>query len=159
GVNFIDVYHRTGHYKGPALPLTLGQEAGGVVEAVGEGVTEGAPGDRVAYTGVQGAYAAKAVVPAERLIKLPEGVPPRQGAAAMLQGMTAHYLTNDTFPLKPGDVCLVHAAAGGVGLLLCQMAKLRGARVLGTVGSEEKAKLALAAGADEVIRYQELDFV
>jgi NADPH2:quinone reductase len=159
GVNFIDVYFRTGHYKGVAFPLILGQEAAGVVESVGEGVTEVAPGDRVAYTNVHGAYAEKAAVPAARLVKLPEGVTTRQGAAAMLQGMTAHYLSNDTYPLKPGDVCLVHAAAGGVGLLLCQMAKLRGARVLGTVGSEEKAKLALEAGADEMIRYKEQDFV
>lgn len=159
GVNFIDVYFRTGHYKGQTFPLTLGQEAGGIVESIGPGITEVAPGDRVAYTGVHGAYAEKAAVPAARLVRLPEGVSTRQGAAAMLQGMTAHYLTNDTYPLKPGDVCLVHAAAGGVGLLLCQMAKLRGARVLGTVGSEEKAKLALAAGADEVIRYKEQDFV
>ncbi len=159
GVNFIDVYFRTGHYKGQTFPLTLGQEAAGVVESVGAGVAEVAPGDRVAYTGVHGAYAEKAAVPAARLVKLPEGVSTRQGAAAMLQGMTAYYLSNDTYPLKPGDVCLVHAAAGGVGLLLCQMAKLRGARVLGTVGSEEKAKLALAAGADQVIRYKEQDFV
>jgi NADPH2:quinone reductase len=159
GVNFIDVYFRTGHYKGAAFPITLGQEGAGVVESVGEGVTGVAPGDRVAYCAIQGAYAEKAAVPAARLVKLPDGVSARQGAAAMLQGMTAHYLANDTHPLKPGDVCLVHAAAGGVGLLLCQMAKLRGARVLGTVGSEEKAALALAAGADEVIRYKEQDFV
>jgi NADPH2:quinone reductase len=159
GVNFIDVYFRTGHYKGAAFPLILGQEAAGVVESVAAGVTEVAPGDRVAYTNVHGAYAEKAAVPAARLVKLPEGVTTRQAAAAMLQGMTAHYLSNDTYPLKPGDVCLLHAAAGGVGLLLCQMAKLRGARVLGTVGSEEKAKLAREAGADEVIRYKEQDFV
>jgi NADPH2:quinone reductase len=158
GVNFIDVYVRTGHYKGPPFPITLGQEAAGVVESVGEGVSEVAPGDRVAYTGAHGAYAGKAAVPAARLVKLPAGVTARQGAAAMLQGMTAHYLSSSTYPLKPGDTCLVHAAAGGVGLLLCQMAKLRGARVLGTAGSEEKAALALAAGADEVIRYREKDF-
>lgn len=159
GVNFIDVYQRTGHYPVPGLPFTLGQEAAGIVESVGDGVTEVAAGDRVAFTGVQGAYAGKAAVPAARLVKLPDEVSTRQGAAAMLQGMTAHYLSSDSYPLKPGDVCLVHAAAGGVGLLLCQMAKLRGARVLGTVGSEEKAALAIAAGADEVIRYQEQDFV
>jgi NADPH2:quinone reductase len=159
GVNFIDVYFRTGHYKGSGFPITLGQEAAGVVESVGEGVTEVAPGDRVAYTNVQGAYAEKAAVPAARLVKIPAELSTRQGAAAMLQGMTAHYLSNDTYPLEPGEVCLVHAAAGGVGLLLCQMAKLRGARVLGTAGSEEKAALAIQAGADEVIRYREEDFV
>ncbi len=159
GVNFIDVYFRTGHYKGAGFPITLGQEAAGVVESVGEGVTEVAPGDRVAYTNVQGAYAEKAAVPAARLVKIPAELSTRQGAAAMLQGMTAHYLSNDTYPLEPGDVCLVHAAAGGVGLLLCQMAKLRGARVLGTAGSEEKAALAIQAGADEVIRYRKEDFV
>jgi len=158
GVNFIDVYLRTGHYKGPGFPTVPGQEAAGVVEAVGDGVTEVAVGDRVAYTNVPGAYAEKAAVPAARLVKLPENVTTRQGAAAMLQGMTAHYLSNSVYPLKPTDTCLVHAAAGGVGLLRCQMARLRGARVLGTVGSEEKAALALAAGAQEVIRYQEKDF-
>ncbi len=159
GVNFIDVYFRTGHYKGAAFPLTLGQEAAGVVESVADGVTEVAPGDRVAYTGVHGAYAERAAVPAARLVKLPDEITTRQGAAAMLQGMTAHYLSHDTYPIQAGDACLVHAAAGGVGRLLCQMAKLRGGRVLGTAGSEEKAALALAAGADEVIRYKEQDFV
>jgi NADPH2:quinone reductase len=158
GVNFIDVYFRTGLYRGPAPPFVPGQEAAGTVLAVGPGVTGIAAGDRVAYTGVQGAYAERTAVPTARLVKLPEGVSTRQGAAAMLQGMTAHYLATSTFPLKPGDSCLVHAAAGGVGQLLCQIAKLRGARVLGTTSTEEKARLARAAGADEVILYTEQDF-
>jgi NADPH2:quinone reductase len=158
GVNFIDVYHRTGLYKVPSLPFTIGQEAAGTVEAVGPGVTGLAPGDRVAYAGVMGAYAEKAVVPADRLVKLPEGVSAKDGAAAMLQGMTAQYLACSTYPLKPGDVCLVHAAAGGVGLLLCQIAKLLGARVLATTSTEDKARLAREAGADEVILYTEQDF-
>ena len=158
GVNFIDVYHRTGLYKVPSLPFTLGQEAAGTVEAVGEGVNGLAPGDRVAYTGVMGSYAEKAVVPADRLVKLPEGLSARDGAAAMLQGMTAHYLACSTYPLKAGDVCLVHAGAGGVGLLLIQIAKLRGARVLTTTSTEEKAALAREAGADEVILYRDQDF-
>jgi len=158
GLNFIDCYFRTGLYKGPALPFTLGQEAAGTVTAVGAGVTDVALGDRVAYTGIHGAYAELAVVPAARLVKLPAGVTTRQGAAAMLQGMTAHYLATSTFSLKEGDACLVHAAAGGVGQLLCQVAKIRGARVLGTVSTGEKAALAREAGADEVIRYDEQDF-
>jgi NADPH2:quinone reductase len=158
GVNFIDVYFRTGLYKGPALPFTLGQEAAGTVVSVGTGVTDVAVGDRVAYTNVFGAYAEQAAVPAARLVKLPEAVSTHQGAAAMLQGMTAHYLACSTFPLKEGDVCLIHAAAGGVGQLLCQVAKLRGARVLATTSTAEKAKLAKEAGADEVIRYDEQDF-
>jgi NADPH2:quinone reductase len=158
GVNFIDVYFRTGLYKGPVPPFVLGQEAAGTVIALGSDVTDVAVGDRVAYTGVQGTYAELAAVPAARLVKLPEGVSTRQGAAAMLQGMTAHYLTHSTYPLKAGDTCLVHAAAGGVGRLLCQMAKLRGARVIGTTSSEEKARLAREAGADEVILYTEQDF-
>ncbi|HEX7185206.1 MAG TPA: quinone oxidoreductase [Thermoanaerobaculia bacterium] len=158
GVNFIDTYHRTGLYKVPSLPFTLGQEAAGTVEAVGPGVSGLAPGDRVAYTGVMGAYAEKAAVPADRLVKLPEGLSARDGAAAMLQGMTAHYLALSTYPLKAGDTCLIHAGAGGVGLLLCQIAKLRGARVLATTSTEDKARLAREAGADEVIRYTEQDF-
>ena len=158
GLNFIDVYFRTGLYKGPALPFVLGQEAAGTVAAVGPGVTDLAVGDRVAYTGVHGAYAELAAVPAARLVKLPDGVSTRQGAAAMLQGMTAHYLACSTYPLKPGDACLVHAAAGGVGQLLCQIAKLRGARVFGTTSTEEKARLAREAGADEVILYTQQDF-
>src|SRR5206468_9375214 len=156
-VNFVDVYQRTGLYK-VALPFTLGQEAAGVVTAVGSGVSEVKVGDRVAYCHVMGAYAEYAVVPADRIVRLPEGVSTQQGAAAMLQGMTAHYLVTATYPLKPGDVCLVHAAAGGVGLLLCQLAKLRRARVIGTVSTREKAALAREAGADEVILYTEQDF-
>jgi len=157
GVNFIDVYQRTGHYKVP-VPFTLGQEAAGTVAAVGPGVTEPKVEDRVAYTTVLGAYAEYAVVPADRVVTLPDGVSAKQGAAAMLQGITAHYLATTTYPLKPGDTCLVHAAAGGTGLLLCQIAKLRGARVLGTVSTREKAALARGAGADEVILYTEQDF-
>ncbi len=157
GVNFIDVYQRTGQYK-VAVPFTPGQEAAGVVTAVGSGVTEPRVGDRVAYTGVVGAYAEFAVVPADRVVALPDGVGTKQGAAAMLQGMTAHYLVTATYPLKAGDTCLVHAAAGGVGLLLCQLAKLRRARVIGTVSTREKAALAREAGADEVILYIEQDF-
>lgn len=158
GVNFIDVYHRTGLYKVPSLPFTLGQEAAGTVEAVGPGVTGLAPGDRMAYTGPMGSYAEKAAVPADRLVKLPEGLSARDGAAAMLQGMTAHYLACSTYPLKAGDACLVHAGAGGVGLLLIQIAKLRGARVFSTTSTEEKAALAREAGADEVILYKDQDF-
>lgn len=158
GLNFIDVYFRTGLYKSASLPFSLGQEAAGTVTAVGPGVSEVAEGDRVAYSGVQGAYAELAVVPAARLVKLPQGVSSRQGAAAMLQGMTAHYLACSTFPLKAGDTCLVHAAAGGVGQLLCQIAKLRGARVLGTVSTEEKARIAREAGADYTILYTQQDF-
>jgi NADPH:quinone reductase len=157
GVNYIDVYHRGGLYKVPT-PFTLGQEGAGTVEAVGPGVTGVAAGDKVAYVGVMGSYAEKAVVPADRLVKLPEGLSARDGAAAMLQGMTAHYLACSTYPLKPGDTCLVHAGAGGVGLLLCQLAKMRGARVLATTSTEEKAALARGAGADEVILYKDQDF-
>ncbi|TLY54563.1 MAG: quinone oxidoreductase [Gemmatimonadetes bacterium] len=157
GINFIDVYQRTGHYKTP-LPFTPGQEAAGTVTAVGAGVTAPRVGDRVAYTGVLGAYAEYAVVPADRVVALPDAVSAEQGAAAMLQGMTAHYLATSTYPLKPGDACLVHAAAGGVGLLLCQIAKARGARVIGTVSTREKAALARDAGADDVILYTEQDF-
>lgn len=157
GVNFIDVYHRTGHYP-TSLPYTIGQEGAGTVVAVGAEARGVRTGDRVAYTGVLGAYAEYAAVPAERLIAIPDGVSTRQGAAAMLQGMTAHYLACTTYPLKAGDTCLVHAAAGGVGLLLCQVAKLRGARVLGTVSTEAKARLAREAGADEVIFYTTSDF-
>ena len=157
GVNFIDVYHRTGLYKA-AFPVTLGQEGAGVVESVGRAVSVVRPGDRVAWASVFGAYAEKASVPAERLVPLPDGVSSRQGAAAMLQGMTAHYLACSTYPLKAGDVCLVHAAAGGVGLLLCQIARMRGARVLGTVSTAEKAALAREAGADATIDYTTQDF-
>jgi len=157
GLNYIDVYFRSGQYKAE-LPLTLGLEAGGTVTAVGAGVTEVKVGDKVAYTGVPGAYAQYATVPAQRLVVLPAGVTTKQGAAAMLQGLTAHYLVTSTWPVKKGDTCLVHAAAGGVGLLLCQMAKMRGARVIGTVSTEDKATLARAAGADEVILYSKQDF-
>jgi len=157
GVNFIEVYQRTGLYPG-ALPATPGSEAAGTVVATGPGATEFRTGDRVAWQGGAGAYAERAAVPAERLVRLPEGVSTKQGAAAMLQGMTAHYLASSTFPLKPGDACLVHAAAGGVGLLLCQIAKQRGARVIGTVSAPEKAALARAAGASDVILYVEQDF-
>src|SRR5213593_955162 len=157
GVNFIDIYQRTGHYKVP-LPVTLGQEAAGTVSAVGPGVAEPKVGERVAYASLLGAYAEYAVVPADRVVVLPDGVSTKQGAAVLLQGMTAHYLATSTYALKPGDACLAHAAAGGVGLLLCQIAKLRGARVLGTVSTREKAALARGAGADEVILYTEQDF-
>ena len=157
GLNFIDVYQRSGLYK-LDMPLTLGLEAGGTVTAVGPGVTEVKVGDKVAYTGVPGAYAQYAAVPAARLVALPQGVSTKQGAAIMLQGMTAHYLACSTYPLKKGDTCLVHAAAGGVGLILCQIARLRGARVIGTVSTDEKAKLAREAGADETILYTKQDF-
>ena len=157
GLNYVDVYYRSGLYKAE-LPMTLGLEAGGTVTAVGPNVTEVKVGDKVAYTGVAGAYAQYAAVPAQRLVVLPASVSTRQGAAAMLQGVTAHYLACSTHPLKKGDTCLVHAAAGGVGLLLCQIAKMRGARVIGTVSTEEKAKLAREAGADEVILYTKQDF-
>ena len=157
GVNYIDVYYRKGIYKAE-LPLTLGLEAAGTVKAVGAGVTEVKIGDRVAYSGVPGAYAELAAVPAGRLVLLPAGVSTKQGAAAMLQGMTAHYLATSTWPLAEGQTCLVHAAAGGVGLLLCQMAKMRGTRVIGTVSTEDKAKLAREAGADEIILYSRQDF-
>ncbi len=157
GVNFIDVYHRTGLYKA-ALPVVLGQEAAGTVAAVAPDVTDVAPGDRVAWAGVFGAYAEQAAVPADRLVKLPADVSTRQGAAAMLQGMTAHYLACTTYPVKAGDTCLVHAGAGGVGLLLTQIAKLRGARVITTVSTAEKARLSRQAGADETIDYATQDF-
>ncbi len=157
GVNFIDVYFRTGMYKAP-LPLTLGLEGAGVVIAVGTGVTDVKIGDTVAWTGVPGSYAQMAVVPADRLVKLPPGVEPKVGAAAMLQGLTAHYLVRSSYPLKKGDTCLVHAAAGGMGLLLCQMGKMLGATVIGTVSTEEKAALAKGAGAEHVILYTQQDF-
>ncbi len=157
GVNFIDVYNREGRYKAP-LPLVLGQEAAGVVSAVGQDVREVAVGDRVAYTTVLGSYAEYAAVPADRLVKIPAGVGERVAAAAMQQGMPAHYLAYDTYPLKRGETALIHAAAGGVGLLLVQMAHNLGARVIATVSTEEKAKLARAAGADDVILYTQADF-
>jgi NADPH2:quinone reductase len=157
GVNFIDVYFRTGAYKAEQ-PTALGSEGAGVVEAVGPEVTDLAPGDRVAYAMARGSYAEYAVVPAAQLVKLPAAVTFEQAAAAMLQGMTAHYLTRSTFPLKPGDTCLVHAAAGGAGLLVVQMAKAAGARVIGTTSTAVKADLARANGADDIIRYTEEDF-
>ena len=157
GVNFIDIYFRTGLYKADA-PIALGSEGAGTVEAVGEGVTEVAPGDRVAYTMTRGSYAEYAVVPAASLVKIPAHVDFQTAAAAMLQGMTAHYLTHSTFPLKAGDTCLVHAAAGGTGALIVQMAKNLGARVFGTVSTSEKARIAREAGADEVILYTEQEF-
>jgi NADPH2:quinone reductase len=157
GVNFIDVYFRTGLYKAD-LPVTLGSEAAGTVEAVGEGVTDVKPGERVAYAMARGSYAEYAVVPAAMLVPIPDAVDFRTAAAAMLQGMTAHYLTHSTFALKSGDTCLVHAAAGGAGGLTIQMAKMLGARVFGTVSTEEKAQIAREHGAHEVILYTEQDF-
>ena len=157
GVNFIDVYFREGRYKAP-LPLVLGQEGAGEVTAVGAEVSDVKVGDRVAWCGLLGSYAEYAAVAANRLVLIPEGVTDQQAASAMLQGMTAHYLSHDTFPLKRGDTALVHAAAGGVGLLLTQMAHNIGARVIATVSTEEKAKLARAAGADEIILYTQSDF-
>jgi NADPH2:quinone reductase len=157
GVNFIDIYHRTGQYPGQ-LPITPGMEGAGVVDALGPDVSELKLGDRVAYAMHQGSYGEYAVVPAWRLVPLPDSVDTRLAAAVMLQGMTAHYLTHTIYPLRPGDTALVHAAAGGVGLLLVQMAKRRGARVIGTVSTEEKAHLAREFGADEVILYTHIDF-
>jgi len=158
GVNFIDVYFRIGLY--PATPpVVLGSEGAGTVEAVGPDVTNVRVGERVAYAMARGSYAEYAVVPAWQLVKIPDSLDFQKAAAAMLQGMTAHYLTHSTYPLKSGDSCLIHAAAGGTGRLLVQMAKMRGARVTGTVGDEEKARQAKEAGADEVIIYTKEDFV
>jgi NADPH2:quinone reductase len=157
GVNFIDTYQRSGLYPLP-LPFTLGIEAAGTISAVGAGVAGFKPGDRVASARVSGAYADEAIVPAAHLVHVPKGVGSQQAAALLLQGLTAHYLACDTFPLKPGDTALVHAAAGGVGLLLVQIAKRRGARVIGTAGSEDKARIAREAGADEVVNYTREDF-
>ena len=158
GVNFIDVYKRSGQYKVP-LPATLGEEGAGTVSAVGDGVSEVRVGDRVAWAMHGGAYAEYAVVPAWKLVPLPDEVSTAVGAAVMLQGMTAHYLATSTWPLREGQRCLVHAAAGGVGLLLVQIAKRLGAWVVGTAGSDDKAALARGAGADEVIVYTRDDFV
>jgi NADPH:quinone reductase len=157
GVNFIDVYQREGRYK-VAVPFILGQEGAGVVNAVGASVTTVKNGDRVAWAGPMGSYAEYASVPAERLVPIPAGVTDQQSAAAMLQGMTAHYLSHSTYSLKRGETALVHAAAGGVGLLLTQMAHNIGARVIATVSTEEKAKLAREAGADEIVLYTQQDF-
>jgi NADPH2:quinone reductase len=158
GVNFIDVYQRTGQYK-IEPPFILGSEGAGSVEAVGEGVTEFKVGDHVAFPQVLGAYAEYIAVPAEKLVPVPTGVDLQVAAAVLLQGITAHYLLNSSFPVKQGQRVLIHAAAGGVGLLLAQMAKQRGAFVIGTVSTEEKAQLARAAGVDVAIRYTEQDFV
>lgn len=156
GVNYIDTYHRSGAYPIP-LPFGIGLEGAGAVTAVGEGA-EAAVGDRVAWSGVLGSYAAEVVVPVAETVPVPDGVSDETAAAVMLQGLTAHYLLTSTYPVQPGDTVLVHAAAGGVGLLLVQLARARGARVIGTVSTAEKAALARAAGAAEVIRYDEVDF-
>ena len=158
GLNYIDIYHRTGLYPSTNMPFTPGMEGAGVVEAVGSGVTEVNVGDRVGYAMHQGSYTEAAIVPSEVLVPLPDSIDTQSAAAAMLQGMTAHYLTRSTYPLSTGDTALVHAAAGGVGLLLIQMAKTLGARVFGTVSTPEKAELATEAGADEVILYTQTDF-
>ena len=157
GVNFIDVYFRTGVYKMPP-PVAIGNEAAGTVDSLGADVTGLVVGDRVAYAMARGSYAEFSKVPAAQLVKIPDGVSFEHAAAIMLQGMTAHYLTHSTFALKAGDTCLVHAAAGGTGALVVQMAKAAGARVLGTVSTPEKAAIAKAAGADEIIFYTEQDF-
>jgi NADPH:quinone reductase len=157
GVNYVDVYMRQGLYRAP-MPFVAGQEGAGVVTEVGGDVSFLKPGDRVAWSGVLGSYAEYVAAPAEALVPIPDGVRENEAAASILQGMTAHYLSHDTYPLKPGDTALVHAAAGGVGLLLVQMAHNLGARVIGTVSTEEKAKLAREAGADEVILYTQTDF-
>jgi NADPH2:quinone reductase len=158
GVNFIDVYFRSGVYKAPQFPLILGQEGAGIVESVASDVSVVAPGDRVAYAGVMGSYAEFAAVPAERLVRVPDGVSSQDAAAIMLQGMTAHYLCNSTFALQSGMTALVHAGAGGVGLLLTQLTKAKGATVITTVSTAEKAALSKAAGADLVIDYTKDDF-
>ncbi|ODS55466.1 MAG: NADPH:quinone reductase [Acidobacteria bacterium SCN 69-37] len=157
GVNFIDVYFRSGQYKAE-VPLTLGSEAAGTVSAVGADVRDLKPGDRVAYAMVRGAYAEQVVVPAAMVVRVPDAVPLETAAAAMLQGMTAHYLTRSTFPLEAGQTCLVHAAAGGAGGLIVQMARRLGVRTIGTVSTDAKAQEARALGCDEVIKYTEQDF-
>lgn len=158
GVNFIEIYQRLGWYKVP-LPSVPGSEAAGIVEAVGPGVTDVRPGDRVVFVGGLGTYATHCLVPADRVVSLPDEVSFEQGVAAMIQGMTAHVLATRTYPVKPGDWCLIHAAAGGVGLLLTQIVRRQGGRVIGTVSTEEKARLAREAGADEVILYTQQDFL
>ncbi len=158
GINFIDTYHRSGLYKVP-MPAVLGMEGAGVVETVGSGVTDVRPGDRVAWAMWRGSYAEYATVPAARIVPVPAGVDLRDAAAAMLQGMTAHYLTHSTFVIAKGHTALVHAAAGGTGRLITQMVRMRGGRVIGTAGSPAKADVARAAGADEVVLYREEDFV
>ncbi len=159
GLNYIDTYHRTGLYKLPSLPHALGVEGAGVVEAVGDGVTTVKPGDRIAYGSLLGAYCEKRVVPADRLLKLPNAIADETAAAIMLKGMTARYLLRVTYPVKKGDTVLIHAAAGGVGLIACQWAKHLGATVIGTVGSPEKAALATAHGCDHTINYTRENFV
>jgi NADPH2:quinone reductase len=158
GVNFIDVYFRTGLYQAPESPVRLGSEGAGTVEAVGKGATRRI-GQRVAYAMARGSYAEYATVPNSVLVDLPDDITFEQGAAVMLQGMTAHYLTHSTFELKPGSTCLIHAAAGGAGLMLVQLAKIAGATVIGTVSTQQKAGVAKEHGADHVIRYTEEDFV
>jgi NADPH:quinone reductase len=158
GVNFIDVYFRNGTYKAPESPVKLGSEGAGTIAAVGEGVTLPV-GQRVAYAMTRGSYAEYAVVPQQTVVALPPSVAFEDAAAVMLQGMTAHYLTHSTFPLQPGQTCLVHAAAGGAGLLIVQLAKIAGATVIGTVSTQEKAQLARERGADHLILYTEQDFV
>jgi len=157
GVNFIDVYFREGRYPA-ALPFVDGQEAAGVVTEVGSEVKALKPGDRVAYTGILGAYSEYAAAAADRLVRVPDSITDQQAAGSMLQGMTAHYLLYSCYPLKMGETALIHAAAGGMGLLLVQMAKNIGARVIGTAGSDDKVRLAREAGADEVINYNTQDF-
>lgn len=159
GVNFIDVYYRTGLYAAPGLPFVVGSEGAGIVEAVGPDVPDLKPGDRVAYAGPMGAYATHRLAPADRLVKIPDGVADEAAAAMMLKGMTAQYLLRRTFKVEKGHTILVHAAAGGVGLLLCQWARHLGATVIGTVGSPEKAALAKAHGAHHTILYRQEDFV
>ncbi len=157
GLNFVDIYQRSGLYK-MELPFTPGSEGAGVVEAVGPGVSGIAKGDRVAYTGVLGAYAQYSLLAADRAVKMPKGMDTKLGAAIMLQGLTAHYLCKDSYPLKKGDACLIHAGAGGVGLLLIQMCHMIGATIVATVSTQEKAKLAKEAGANHVILYTKEDF-
>ncbi|MEW6668398.1 MAG: quinone oxidoreductase [Thermodesulfobacteriota bacterium] len=159
GLNFIDIYHRSGLYPLPSLPAIPGMEGAGIVEAVGDGVTEVKLGDRVAYAGLPpGAYAEMRVIPAHRLVKLPEGIPTREAAGMMLRGMTARYLLHGCYKVKKGDTILIHAAAGGVGLIVSQWARHLGASVIGTVGSKDKAELARAHGCDHPILYREEDF-
>jgi len=157
GINFIDIYHRSGLYKG-ALPFTPGMEGAGIIEAVGADVSDFKPGDKVAYAQKQGSYAEYAVVPVGQLVPVPEGLDFPQAAAALLQGMTAHYLCYSTYPLKAGEIALIHAGAGGVGLILTQMCHKLGATVITTVSTEEKAALSREAGANEVILYTQEDF-
>lgn len=159
GLNYIDTYHRTGLYKLPALPSVLGMEGAGEVTAVGPGVTEFKVGDRVAYANPVGSYAQERVIPADRIVRLPDAISYRTGAAMMLQGMTVRYLLRETYHVGPETTLLMHAAAGGTGLILCQWARAIGATVIGTVGSDEKAALAKAAGATHVINYRTEDWV